>query len=319
MLNELLKKERESLNDFFEQFDAKQMESLVEIMLKNQGMVFVTGVGKSGLIAKKIAQTMTSTGTKSLYISPLDALHGDIGIVTDKDIFILLSKSGESDELLNLVPILRNKQVKTVAVVSNVSSRLAKACDVIIDLPCKNELCPFDMAPTISTTVQMIFGDVLAIALMRQRNFSKDQFAENHPAGRIGRRINLKVKDLMVQGASLPTCNPNDKLVDVLVELSDKRSGCVLVIDKDKHLEGIFTDGDLRRSLQNYGPQVLEKSMQELMTICAKWIEHDKLAIDAIKIMENDQKKAITALPVLEGGKKVVGMIRLHDILQSGL
>lgn len=319
MLNELLKKERESLNDFFDSFEPSQMELLLGLILKNQGIIFFTGVGKSGLIAKKIAQTMTSTGTKSLYISPLDALHGDIGIVTSQDIFILFSKSGESDELLNLLPILRNKQVKTVAVVSNMTSRLAKGADLTIHLPCKAELCPYDMAPTISTTTQMIFGDVLAIALMRQRNFSKDQFAENHPAGRIGRRINLKVKDLMVQGSSLPLCNLNDKLADVLVELSDKKSGCVMVVSQDNYLEGIFTDGDLRRSLQTFGHQVLEKSMHELMTAKPKNIGHEQLAIDAIKIMENDQKKAITALPVLEHGKRVVGLIRLHDILQSGL
>jgi len=319
MLNELLKKEQKSLNDFFDQFEIKQMEILVDVILKNNGMTFFTGVGKSGLIAKKIAQTMTSTGSKSLYISPLDALHGDIGIVTNEDIFILFSKSGESDELLNLLPILRNKQIKTVAVVSNVTSRLGKGSDLTIHLPCNNELCPYDMAPTISTTIQMIFGDVLAIALMRQRNFSKDQFAENHPAGRIGRRINLRVKDLMVQGSLLPLCNLNDKLVDVLVELSDKKSGCVLVVSQHNHLEGIFTDGDLRRSLQIFGPQVLEKSMHELMTVKPKSIGNEELAFDALKIMENDQKKAITALPVLEDGKKVVGLIRLHDILQSGL
>jgi arabinose-5-phosphate isomerase len=319
MLSELLKKGRESLNDFFDQFEIQEMESLINMILENDhGMVFFTGVGKSGLIAKKIAQTMTSTGTKSLYISPLDALHGDIGIVKSQDIFFLLSKSGESDELLNLLPILRSKNVKTIAIVSNVKSRLAKACDIKIHLPCKHELCPFDMAPTISTTIQMIFGDILAIGLMKQRNFSQDQFAENHPAGRIGKRINLKVKDLMVQGASLPLCRAEDKMADVLVELSNKCSGCILVVNDDHHLEGIFTDGDLRRSLQNFGPEVLQKPMHELMTVSPKFIAHDTLALHAMQIMENDQKKAITVLPVLDA-KKVIGLIRLHDILQSGI
>jgi arabinose-5-phosphate isomerase len=320
MLKELLEKGRESLNDFFDKFDQQQMEMLINMILeKTTGMVFFTGVGKSGLIAKKIAQTMTSTGTKSLYISPLDALHGDIGIVNSQDIFFLLSKSGESDELLNLLPILRSKNVKTVAVVSNMSSRLAKSCDTKFHLPCKHELCPFDMAPTVSTTIQMIFGDILAIGLMKKRNFSQDQFAENHPAGRIGKRIHLKVKDLMVQGASLPLCKPDDKIADVLVELSNKRSGCILVVNDEHCLEGIFTDGDLRRSLQNHGPEVLQKPMNELMTVSPKFIAHDVLAIQAMLIMENDQKKAITVLPVLENSTKVVGLIRLHDILQSGI
>lgn len=319
LLEELFQKERDGLNNFFDHFDLKQMESLLEIMHEHNGIVFVTGVGKSGLIAKKIAQTLTSTGTKALFISPLDALHGDIGIVTNEDIFFLLSKSGESDEILNLLPVLRNKQIKTVAVISNPSSRLSKGSDISIHLPCKNELCPFDMAPTISTTIQMIFGDVLAIALMRQRNFSKEQFVQNHPAGRIGKRINLKVKDLMIKGDLLPATKPHDKLVDVLVELSNKRSGCVLVLSEANDLQGIFTDGDLRRSLQNHGAIVLEKEMQELMTANPKWIADTDLAINALKRMENDQKKAITVLPVLDELKKVTGLIRLHDILQCGL
>ncbi len=318
-IQELFQKERDALNNFFDQFDLNQMEPLLEILRKNQGIIFVTGVGKSGLIAKKIAQTLTSTGTKALFISPLDALHGDIGIVTNQDLFFLLSKSGESDEILNLLPVLRNKQIKTIAIVSNSSSRLSKGSDVTINLPCKHELCPFDMAPTVSTTLQMIFGDILAIALMRLKDFSKEQFVQNHPAGRIGKRINLKVRDLMIKEELLPVSKPQDKLVDVLVELSNKRSGCVLVLSDACDLEGIFTDGDLRRSLQNHGASVLEKEMRELMTANPKSIEDADLAINALKKMESDQKKAITVLPVLDENKKVVGLIRLHDILQSGL
>lgn len=319
LINELFEKERQNLTAFFDSCDVKQIQAVLDVVLKSQGVAFFTGVGKSGLIAKKVAQTMTSTGTKSLYISPLDALHGDIGIVTSQDIFFLISKSGESDELLNLLPILRSKQVKTIAVVSNSKSRLAKGCDMIIHLPCESELCPFNMAPTISTTIQMIFGDVLAIALMRKRNFSQGQFVENHPAGRIGKRINLKVQDIMLQGDALPICRSKDKLVDVLVELSDKRSGCVLVIDQENHLEGIFTDGDLRRSLQNHGREVLEKQMLEIMTKKPRTVDHHMPAMQALAIMEHDQKKAITVLPVLKEEGQVAGLIRLHDILQAGI
>ncbi|HRD55460.1 MAG TPA: KpsF/GutQ family sugar-phosphate isomerase [Parachlamydiaceae bacterium] len=319
MISELLKKEREGINHFFDHFDELQMQSIVEMIFANSGILFFTGIGKSGLIAKKIAQTMTSTGTKALYLSPLDALHGDIGIASSQDIFFLLSKSGESDELLNLLPIIRAKQAKSIAVVSNLESRLAKAVDFKIYLPCKEELCPFDMAPTISTTIQMIFGDTLAIALMKKRNFSKDQFVENHPAGRIGKRMSLKVKHLMLQGASLPLCEKNDRLSDILVELSNKKTGCILVLGEGNSLEGIFTDGDLRRSLQHFGSDILDKKMDELMTKTPKWVAAETLAVDAVKIMENDQKKAITVLPVLEGGQKLVGLISLHDILQSGI
>lgn len=319
MLGELIKKERDGINYFLDNFDQAQMEPLVEILLNSSGISFFSGVGKSGLIAKKVAQTMTSTGTRSIYISPLDALHGDIGIVTAHDCFFLLSKSGESDELISLLPILRSKQVKSVAVVSNPNSRLAKNSDLLIHLPCLNELCPYDMAPTISTTIQMIFGDLLAMLLMQKREFTKDQFVENHPAGRIGKRMNLKVKDLMVQGSMLPVCRKEDKIGDILVELSNKRSGCLLVINHDLELEGIFTDGDLRRSLQLHGSLVVDKTIQELMTKTPKSIENDRLAVDALKLMEKDQKKAITVLPVLDKENKVVGLIRLHDILQSGI
>lgn len=319
MLKELLQKEKEYLNNFFDQFDTAPVEQLLSFMASCKGVIFFTGVGKSGLVAKKIAMTMTSTGTRSLYLSPVDALHGDIGIVSENDLFILLSKSGESDELMNLLPILRNKHVRMVAVVSNPESRLAKACDFHVVLPVEKELCPFDMAPTISTTVQLIFGDVLAITLMRQKNFSQDQFAENHPAGRLGKRITVKVQDIMIKGPSIPVCRANDKLVEVLVELSNKKCGCILIVDAKSHLQGIFTDGDLRRALQSRGEKVLDTPMGELMTPSARWISPSRLAWEAMQEMEGDQKKAITVMPVLEEGQKVVGLIKLHDILQTGI
>jgi arabinose-5-phosphate isomerase len=175
------------------------------------------------------------------------------------------------------------------------------------------------MAPTISTTMQMIIGDVLAVALMRLKNFGLDQFAMNHPAGRIGRRMITKVKDLMISGDSLPLCHPQDKLVDTLVELSNKRCGCVFVVDEKKVLLGIFTDGDLRRSLQKRYAAALENSMGELMTRTPRWIGPEELAITAMHQMESDQKNPITVLAILDEGKRVVGLIKLHDIIQSGL
>lgn len=318
MLKELIENKRQYLNHFFDRFDLPAAEKFFQILLDCKGMLFFTGVGKSGLVAKKIAMTMTSTGSRALYLSPTDALHGDIGILSDQDVFIMLSKSGETEELLNLIPFLRNKQVQILSIVSKENSRLARACDFSITLPLEKELCPFDLAPTTSTTIQMIFGDVLSIALMRLRNFSKDQYALNHPAGQIGKRITLKVKDLMLTGNHLPLCQPDDTLIHTLVELSNKRCGCVLVVDGHQHLQGIFTDGDLRRALLDKGPSVLELPMKQLMTRSAKFTEPGILAWEAMKLMEADQKNAITCLPVLEG-QKVLGLIKLHDIVQSGL
>lgn len=318
MLKELLVKEKSYIDAFFDKIDVQSAEKILAALEACNGMLFFSGVGKSGFIAEKIAMTMTSTGSKALFISPLNALHGDIGIVSNQDVFVFLSKSGESDELLQLIPALRKKQVKIISIVSNAKSRLAKASDLYIDLPLEQELCPFDMAPTTSTVIQLIFGDLLAIALMRKKNFSLDQYVLNHPAGRIGKRISVKVSDLMITGTHIPLCRPEDKLVDTLVELSNKRCGCVLVINEAEQLQGIFTDGDLRRSLQKHGANSLHLNMKDVMTQGGRSIEADMLAWEAMQKMES-ASSAITVLPVIEKDKKVVGLIKLHDIVQAGI
>lgn len=319
MLKELFKQKRQYLDYFFDKLDFPAAEKLLEILHQCQGTIIFTGVGKSGLVAKKIAMTMTSTGTRAFYLSPTNALHGDLGILTNKDVFIMLSKSGETEELLHLIPALRNKGIKLVGVVSNATSRLAKACDLAVTLPMEKELCPFDLAPTTSTVIQMIFGDVLTIALMRLSNFSLDQYALNHPAGRIGKRITTKVQDLMIKDKNIPLCKPDDKLVDILVELSNKRCGCLIVVNDQMILQGIFTDGDLRRALLKQGANVLNLPIQQIMTCSPRCIAPGKLAWDAMQLMEADPKNAITCMPVIEEGQKVLGLIRLHDIVQTGL
>jgi len=319
VLKELFTKNKEGIDFFFENVDLQQAETVFSVLQSCRGLIIITGVGKSGLVAKKMAATMTSTNTRAIYLSPVDALHGDLGIVSDSDVFVFLSKSGESDELLNLLPALRNKGVTLVGVVSNKKSRLAKACDHVIELPIKSELCPFDLAPTTSTTVQMIFGDIMAIGLMRKRNFSQDDFALNHPAGRIGKRITLKVRDLMLSEADIPLCKESDRLVDTLVELSNKRCGCVLIVNDNKLLLGIFTDGDLRRTLQENGAKALEMNMGEVMTKSPKTISSEELAVKALAVMEGFQKMEVTVLPVLDDEKKLVGLIKLHDIIQTGI
>lgn len=319
MLQELLSRQKEYTKFYFDSLDLANVEKIVDILFKCQGIIFFTGVGKSGLIAKKIAFTMMSTGTRSLYLSPIGAVHGDVGIVSNQDIVIMFSKSGESDELINLVPAIRNKGAALVGVVCNSKSRLAAACHHMIELPFQRELCPFNMAPTTSTTAQIMLGDLMTIALMRHKQFSVDQYALNHPSGRIGKRITLKVKDIMIKGNRIPLCGPQQDLSQVLVELSNKRSGCVLVVDEQQKLLGIFTDGDLRRALQEYGAKVLDTKMQELMTSNPRWIAPHMLAWDAMKIMEADCHKRIMVMPVIDEEKRVLGLLHMHDIIQCGL
>lgn len=318
MLKDLLNNQKEYLSDFIDRLDLKQAEQFLEELFNCKGVLIFTGVGKSGLVAEKIAVTMTSTGSRALFLSPINALHGDIGIISDQDVVVMISKSGESEELLQLIPTIRNKHAKILSIVNNPNSRLSKSSDFSITLPIKRELCPFDVVPTTSTMTQTLFGDVLAIALMQRKNFTMDAFAANHPAGRIGKRIITKVSDLMLRGSAIPLCSPKDKLVDTLVELSNKRCGCVLIVDAEQRMMGIFTDGDLRRALQNKGSNVLEQPMENLMIKTARKIGPENLAWEAMRVMEGDQKNAITVLPVLEN-EKVVGLIKLHDIIQSGL
>lgn len=319
MLKELLDAERLFLDHFFENCDLEAVEKLLDILKACEGILIFTGVGNSALIAEKIAVTMTSTGTRAVFLSPDTALHGDIGIATNKDVCVVISKSGETDELVNLIPFLRRKGVKMTCIVNNLNSRVAKACDFALGLPIEKELGPHDLAPTTSTTMQMIVGDVLAISLMLTKNITLDQYAMNHPAGRIGRRIFTKVMDLMIIEEGIPLCPPDQLLVDTLVELSDKRCGCVLIVDEEQKLLGIFTDGDLRRTLLSRGSLALETKMKDLMTQTPRWIDRNALAFTALQLMESDQNHPIMVLPVLDEEKRVVGIIKMHDIVQSGL
>ncbi len=319
LLKELLDREHKHLNYFFKHIDLDAFEMLFTVLKNRKGVIILTGIGKSGLVAKKIAATMTSTNTGAIYISPINALHGDLGIVRKDDIFIFLSKSGESEELFTIIPSLRNKGVTLVAVVSAPTSRLAKVCDLVFHLPLQRELCPYNMVPTTSTTIQMIFGDILSIALMEQNKLSLDDYALNHPAGSIGKKITLKVRDLMIVGENLPQCKPDDTLYEKLVELSNKRCGCILIINPDRTLAGIFTDGDLRRALQNFGSEALNKKMKEVMSLRPRTATPELFAVDAIKMMEYTHKNEISVLPVLNEDKQVLGLIKLHDIIQSGI
>lgn len=319
LLQELLAQQRTQIEIFFDELDLGQVEQMLEAIHRCRGMLFFCGVGKSGIIAEKLAVTLVSTGTRALFVPPTNALHGDLGIVSEGDLFILISKSGESDELLSLIPFVRNKGAVPIAWVSGQGSRLERACDLSVYLPVRRELCPFNLAPTTSTAVQLIFGDLLAMALMREKNFSLNDYARNHPAGRIGKRLTMRVCDLMVKGEGLPLCPLDARLDECLVALSDKRCGALLIVDGENRLEGIFTDGDLRRALQKWGAQAMEKTMAELMIRQLRSIDPHALAWDAMKAMELDPKVPIMVLPVVLEDRTIVGLIRMHDILQAGL
>ncbi|MCB1109727.1 MAG: KpsF/GutQ family sugar-phosphate isomerase [Chlamydiia bacterium] len=318
MIKDLFEEYQRNLNYFFDHVDVQKAEEIFKLFLDCPGTLIFTGVGKSGIIAEKLAMTLISTGTKALNLPAQNALHGDIGIVTEKDVLVCISKSGESEELLSLVPFAQKKGAKTVAWVSSAQSKLGNACDLSIFLPLSKELCPFDLAPTTSTSIQMIFGDVLSVALMKAKNFSLDEYALNHPAGAIGKKITLTVEDLMLQGETLPLCRPNDKLRETLVTLTDKKCGCLLITGGDGKLQGIFTDGDLRRAFQKDPAAMLEKTMEELMTPSCLFTEKGNRAFDALRLMQKDAKRWVTVLPVVESGN-LVGLIRMHDLIQAGI
>jgi arabinose-5-phosphate isomerase len=318
MLKNLFDQQRRYLNYFFDHIDIEKADAFLNTCLKCSGLIVLTGVGKSGIIAEKIATTLISTGTKALYLPPTNFLHGDLGIITAEDLFILISKSGETGELLNLIPFARQKKARLLGIVSNPQSRLARECDISVCLPVEKELCPFDLAPTTSTQAQLIFGDVLSVALMNAKSFSINDYALNHPSGSIGKKMTLAVSDIMMHGDHIPLCHPQDKLKEVLVDLSNKKCGCLLIVNEEKNLLGIFTDGDLRRALQVEGSSVLEKNMEHLMTPSAIAISKNLLAWDAMKIMQKDPKRWVMVVPVVED-EKVVGLVRMHDIVQAGL
>jgi arabinose-5-phosphate isomerase len=315
VLKKLFSEQKQSLDTFFNSVDMKQAEKILECFLSCEGFIIFSGVGKSGIIAEKLAMTMISTGTRAFYLPPMNALHGDIGIVSEKDVFVCISKGGETAELLHLLTYVKQRKAKTVAWVSTEGSSLEKVCDLSMILPVERELCPFDLAPTTSTAVQLIFGDVLAVALMHRKSFTLQEYASNHPAGSIGKKITYKVEDLMIRGTQLPVCYVEDRLKDVLIELSNKRCGCLVVLDEKQKVQGIFTDGDLRRALQQKPSVILEEMMKNLMTKNFLSIEKHHLIHEAAKIMQKDENKRVLVLPVIEE-QRLVGLLHMHDVVQ---
>ena len=315
-LKELYSSQKENIDFFFKNIDLNKTQKLLNLLINCKNNLIFTGVGKSAFIANKIAMTMLSSGTKAIFLPPLDALHGDIGIVTKDDVVLFFSKSGQTEELLEMITFVKKRNAKTIAVVCNENSRLAKLSDEFILLPLKKELCPYNLIPTTSTTLQLIYGDILTVALMENKRFSLNDYAINHPKGAIGKKIFLKVEDLMIKNLDLPICREDDLIKETLSTLSSKKCGCLLIVDKEKKLKGIFTDGDLRRLIEKESEKFLFKKMKEIMVKDPIVINKDELVFDAMKIMQ--KTKNITALPVLENSK-VIGLLHMHDIVKMGI
>jgi len=291
-------------------------EKAVNTIFKSKGRVVVTGMGKSGLVGKKIAATLASTGTPAFFLHPAEAIHGDIGMVTADDVIIAISNSGETEELIGLIPFLKRFNVILISMTGNPNSTLSKASDVTLDVSVKEEACPLGIVPTASTTATLAMGDAMAVALLMKRGYKEKDFAFFHPGGSLGKKLFIKVKDLMHTGDALPLVSPDISMTKAVMEISSKRLGVAIVVDSDKKILGVITDGDLRRGIEKWGKAVFDMKAGEVMTKNPKTISEDELAAKALSIMES---KSITSLAVPDSDGKAKGIIHLHDILRKGI
>ncbi|XP_051195001.1 probable arabinose 5-phosphate isomerase [Lolium perenne] len=314
--------QRRHLDHFFDRLDLTQAAAFAQALLDAPGAVFFTGVGKSGIVALKLAQTLASLGfARAGFLSPVDALHGDIGSLFPGDLLVLLSKSGASDELLALAPCARAKGAHLISLTSAASGAdcpLAAACDLNVHLPLQGEVCPFGLAPVTSTAIQMVFGDTVVAAIMEARRLTRDQYASNHPAGKIGKTLIFKVKDVMKKQNELPLCKEGDMIMDQLTELTSKGCGCLLVVDDEYHLIGTFTDGDLRRTLKASGPAIFNLTVGEMCNRNPRTITADAMAVEAMEKMESPPSP-VQFLPVVDHKNIVSGIITLHGLVSAGL
>ncbi len=283
-------------------------------MLACAGRVVCMGMGKSGHVARKIAATLASTGTPAFYVHPGEAGHGDLGMITDRDVVLALSYSGESDEILTLLPVLKRQGNLLIAMTGRPQSTMAREADLHLDVSVPAEACPLALAPTASTTASLAMGDALAVALLEARGFTSDDFARSHPAGALGRRLLLHIADVMHAGDDIPRVGADATLGDALLEMSRKRLGMTAVVDDDGRLLGLYTDGDLRRSLADPATDVRDTRIDKLMTRTPITIDADALAAEAAQLMETHK---INALLVIDGERRVVGALNIHDLLRA--
>jgi arabinose-5-phosphate isomerase len=305
--------EARAIETLHDRIDASFLRAC-QLMFECSGRVVVSGMGKSGHIARKIAATLASTGTPAFFVHPGEASHGDLGMITQKDVVLALSNSGETDELLTILPLIKRQGIPLIAMSGNNGSSLARLADVHLDTSVPAEACPLGLAPTSSTTAALVMGDALAIALLEARGFTDEDFARSHPAGSLGRQLLLKISDIMHTGAQIPAVRPEASLTEALVEMTHKGLGMTAIIDAEQRLLGVFTDGDLRRAVDDDDIDLRTTPVLRLMTAKPKTITAEKLAVEAAQLMEAHK---IHALLVVDADQRVVGALNIHDLLRA--
>ena len=309
----VLEIESKALTKQIDQIDQTFVDAC-ELCLECSGKLIVMGLGKSGHIADKIAATLSSTGTPSYFIHPSEAIHGDLGMIDEKDIVLIFSFSGETEEIISLLPYLKKKEIKIVAFTGNIDSKLSQASDIHIHVPVDEEACPMNLAPTASTTTALAVGDAFAVALLERKGFTKEDFAKSHPGGSLGKQLLLTIGEIMHTGEEIPVVCSDDSLSKGLIEMSQKALGMTAVVDKENQLAGIFTDGDLRRTLES-SIDIKATKMSDVMTANPFVLSEDTLAYNAVNLI---QEKKITSVIVTKENK-VIGALNIHDLFRAGL
>lgn len=313
LAREVLSVEIDGINAVMERLGNEFVQAVSLIMACTSRLV-ITGIGKSGIIGQKISATLNSTGTPSFFLHPVEAMHGDLGMVTSSDVILAISYSGETTELNSLLANLRKRCVHIIAMTGNPDSTLASCSDVILNVRVPKEACPLGLAPTSSTTATLALGDALAVALLERKQFKEEDFRRNHPGGSLGERLKIAVQEVMLTGEKIPVVDEQVSLAAAVNELNEKSLGAVLVVNKDKELRGIVTDGDLRRLITS-GIAITDLPLDEVMTVNPKSINSHLMAADALSIM---QRHEVTVLPVIEENGKLEGILHLHDLLGKG-
>jgi len=311
----VIETETRAVSDLLPRIDDKFAQAC-DYMLHCQGRIVVTGMGKSGHIGNKIAATLASTGSPAFFVHPGEASHGDLGMITPQDVVIALSNSGETDELLTIVPLIKRLGVPLIAMTGNPESRLAQEASVHIDISVAKEACPLGLAPTSSTTATLVMGDAMAVALLEERGFTADDFARSHPGGRLGKRLLLHVEDIMHSGEKLPMVGERATLGEALEEMTRKGLGMTNIVDDQQRIKGVFTDGDLRRVLDHGPVDIQQLRITDVMTANCTTIQAHVLAAEALQFMES---KRINALPVVDAHNTLIGTLNMHDLLRAGV
>jgi arabinose-5-phosphate isomerase len=312
----ILSEESEAIMDAGSRIDDGFLKA-IDLIFNVKGHVVVAGVGKSGIIGNKIASTLASTGTPAFFIHPTEGGHGDYGMITTDEVILAISNSGNTEELMPLLPFTRRFDIKLIAMTGNLKSKLAKAADAVINCSIKKEACPLNLAPTTSTTVTLALGDALAITLMKMRNFDAEAFAIRHPQGRLGKQLTLKVEDVMATDTRNPVIPVNATLKEALLEMTTNKVGLCSIADSEGKLAGVFSDGDLRRCLNRTDTdKILETPIKDVMTKNPITITSDRMAVEAAGIME---KRFITSIPVTDKSNRLIGMIHIHELLQHNI